>query len=104
MRSLRLAFGLSQERLAQLVGVSVRTVARWEGGHSRPSHLAERQLRGLEELQLLLVRVMRPDSVGEWMVRPNDRFGGRSPNQVLLSDGPEPILRLLQELSTARGG
>jgi len=104
MCTIRLAFGLSQERLAQLVGVSVRTIARWEGGQSRPSQLAERQLRGLEELQLLLVRLMRPDSVGEWMARPNDRFGGRSPNQVLLSDGPEPIVRLLQELSISRNG
>jgi transcriptional regulator with XRE-family HTH domain len=103
MQKLRLAFGLSQERLARLVGVSVRTVARWEGGQSRPSQLAERQLRGLEELQRLLVRLMRPDSVGEWMARSNDRFGGRSPNQVLLSDGPEPILRLLQEVSITPG-
>jgi len=40
--------------------------------------------------------------VGEWMARANDRLGGRSPNQVLLSDGPEPILRLLQDVSIPR--
>ena len=101
MRKLRLAFGLSQERLARLVGVSVRTVARWEGGQSQPSPLAERQLRGLDTLGRQLSRLMRPDSVGEWMNRPNVRFGGRSPNQVLLRDGPEPILRQLQEVPAA---
>ncbi len=104
MRKLRLAFGLSQERLARLVGVSVRTVARWEGGQSQPSPLAERQLRGLENLERLLSRLMRPDSVGEWMNRPNVRFGGRNPNQVLLSDGPEPILRMLQDAPANPGG
>ncbi len=103
MRKLRLGFGLSQERLARLVGVSVRTVARWEGGQSQPSQLAERQLRGLDELQRLLIRLMRPDSVGEWLARPNDRFGGRRPNQVLLSEGPDPIVRLLQSVSPVSG-
>ncbi|MFC1595559.1 helix-turn-helix domain-containing protein [Gemmatimonadota bacterium] len=104
MRKLRLAFGLSQERLARLVGVSVRTVARWEGGQSQPSPLAERQLRGLENLERQLTRLMRPDSVGDWMDRPNVRFGGRSPSQVLLSEGPEPIVRLLQDVSVSPGG
>ncbi len=103
MRRLRLAFGLSQERLARLVGVSTRTVARWEGGQSQPSPLAERQLRGLENLERQLSRLMRPDSVGEWMNRPNVRFGGRSPRQVLLSEGPEPILRALQDASVRPG-
>ncbi|MFC1499600.1 helix-turn-helix domain-containing protein [Candidatus Zixiibacteriota bacterium] len=103
MRMLRQAFGLSQERLARLVGVSVRTVARWEGGQSQPSPLAERQLRGLENLERQLSRLMRPESVGEWMTRPNVKLGGRSPRQVLLSDGPEPILRQLQDVPTARG-
>ena len=99
MRRLRQVFGLSQEQLARLVGVSVRTVARWEGGQSRPSPLAERQLRGLETLEQELARLMRPDSVGDWMDRPNSRLGGRSPSQVLLSDGPEPVLRLRRRLS-----
>ena len=104
MRELRLTFGLSQEQLARLVGVSVRTVARWEGGHSQPSPLAERQLQGLDTLERQLSRLMRPDSVGEWMNRSNQRFGGRSPNQVLLSDGPEPLLRQLQEVPVMQEG
>lgn len=99
MKRLRQVFGLSQERLARLIGVSVRTVARWEGGHTRPSQLASRQLRGLEDLNQLLIRLMRPDSIGDWMARPNARLKGRSPDQVLLSDGPDPIVRLLQEVA-----
>jgi DNA-binding transcriptional regulator YiaG len=45
IRELREARALSQEALARLVGVSVRTVARWESGISQPSPLA------LEKLQ-----------------------------------------------------
>ena len=44
-RQLREARALSQEALARIVGVSVRTVVRWEGGKSKPSPLA------LEKLQ-----------------------------------------------------
>jgi DNA-binding transcriptional regulator YiaG len=45
IRSLRLEHALSQEALAKRLGVSVRTVARWEGGVSRPSSLALDKLR-----------------------------------------------------------
>ena len=48
IRELREARSLSQEAFARLLGVSVRTVARWEGGVSRPSPLA------LEKLQQAL--------------------------------------------------
>jgi DNA-binding transcriptional regulator YiaG len=45
IRSAREAQALSQEALARLVGVSVRTVARWESGLSQPSSLALEKLR-----------------------------------------------------------
>lgn len=45
IRELRQERALSQEALARLVGVSVRTIVRWESGVSRPSPLA------LEKLQ-----------------------------------------------------
>ena len=36
----RKQMGLTQERLAQLIGVSFQTVNRWERGLSKPSNLA----------------------------------------------------------------
>jgi len=45
IRSAREAQALSQEALARLIGVSVRTVARWESGISQPSTLAWEKLR-----------------------------------------------------------
>jgi DNA-binding transcriptional regulator YiaG len=44
VKKLREGQSLSQEALARLVGVSVRTVARWENGESKPSPLAYRRL------------------------------------------------------------
>ncbi len=45
IKALRQAQELSQEGLARILGVSVRTVARWEGGASQPSSLAIERLR-----------------------------------------------------------
>ena len=44
VRGIRKQLGLSQERLAEALGVSFATVNRWENGHVKPSRLALRQL------------------------------------------------------------
>lgn len=48
---LRQALGLTQEKLAQRLGVSFPTINRWENGRSKPSPLA---LKQIEELVLNL--------------------------------------------------
>jgi DNA-binding transcriptional regulator YiaG len=45
IREVREAQALSQEAFARLLGVSVRTIARWESGESRPSPLAIERLQ-----------------------------------------------------------
>lgn len=45
IREIRELQALSQEAFARLLGVSVRTVARWESGVSQPSPLALEKLR-----------------------------------------------------------
>jgi len=44
VRGIRRQLGLSQERLAEALGVSFATVNRWENGRMKPSRLALRQL------------------------------------------------------------
>jgi len=48
IKKLRLEFGLSQERFARLLGVSLQTVRRWEGGLTKPLPIISLKL---EELQ-----------------------------------------------------
>lgn len=44
IKTLRKQLGLSQEELAQKLGVSFTSVNRWENGQTKPSKLARRQI------------------------------------------------------------
>ena len=47
VRSVRLRGGISQQQLAQLLGVSQRTISRWERGDDNPSISQQKRLRDL---------------------------------------------------------
>jgi putative transcriptional regulator len=47
IKSIRQQLGLSQEELAQKLGVSFTSVNRWENGQTKPSKLARRQIEVL---------------------------------------------------------
>jgi len=53
--SLRARLGLSQEKFAEKLGVSVSSVTKWETGHHKPRGLS---LRALERLRKLARRRM----------------------------------------------
>jgi len=50
VKAIRTALQLTQEQLAQRMGVSFVTVSRWELGKSKPSSMARRQLERLAKL------------------------------------------------------
>src|SRR3990170_1606187 len=52
LRALRARHGLTQVRLAKLMGVSFVTVNRWENGQSNPSRLALEKIARAERLGL----------------------------------------------------
>ena len=52
IRVLRGRLGLTQARLAELMGVSFVTVSRWENGQSHPSRLALEKIARAERLGL----------------------------------------------------
>ena len=49
VKQLRERLGLTQEHLAHKLGVTVKTVNRWERGRSKPSPLAAKMLNQLSE-------------------------------------------------------
>ena len=49
VKTIRQALGMTQERLAQKLGVSFVTISRWELGKSKPSPMAIQKLDKLEK-------------------------------------------------------
>ncbi len=91
IKKLRARLGLTQMRLAELMGVSFASVNRWENGQSRPSALAWQQIARAEELGM--------DALGKGHVEPASLresaatygAGRESPPKMDFSSDPESV-------------
>jgi len=99
VKELREALGLTQEELARLIGVSARTVSRWERGESEPTPLALRGIRRWQRLLARLEEAFKSESIPRWFHLPNESLGGRTPFEVACTvGGEEELLTLLGRL------
>ncbi|MBI2369587.1 MAG: DUF2384 domain-containing protein [Deltaproteobacteria bacterium] len=85
--AIRAALGLSQEALAQTLGVSLRTVVRWEEGSASPSPLALIRLRLLGEIHERARKLFKGKEAEAWLRTPNRVLGGRPPLERLRAPG-----------------
>jgi transcriptional regulator with XRE-family HTH domain len=99
VRELREQLGLTQDLFARLAGLSVRTVADWEGGRAPGAARAQR-LNEIRRLQRALAGVMRPDFIGPWLKRPNEAFSGLKPIEVVERGEVDRIWRMIYELES----
>lgn len=83
IRALRTQLGLTQARLAELMGVSFVTVSRWESGQSNPSRLAQEKIARAERLGL---EGFSPDAV----VAPKD-VAAPTDTSLDFSSDPEDV-------------
>ncbi len=96
----RARLGLSQETLAQTLGVSARTIVRWEGQTRIPSRLARERLERLTELLRLAEQVFPESSIAPWFNTPNPTLGERTPLEVLATRGSlDEIYHLLGRMA-----
>ena len=95
-RDLREAFRLSRERLARLIGVSAKTVERWE---SRPTQPARDEIRArlaqLREIAELGAAVYTRERLADFMLAPLAEFGGLTPLQLIERGEAERVLAAL---------
>ncbi|PSB01732.1 helix-turn-helix domain-containing protein [Merismopedia glauca] len=94
--NVRQQLSLSQERLAQLLGVSVKTVSRWEREARQPtdSNPLER-LAKLKEVAELGRMVYTENGLKEFLKTPLPVFGGRSALDLLQLGDYQPVLGAL---------
>lgn len=97
---LRAKFGCSQEMMGHIIGVSARTIARWENDENNPSHLA---MQKVKELQLVLDKmdgVIKEGKENVWLNTPNEALDNRTPLEIIEKDydGVKKVLSLLGRL------
>jgi transcriptional regulator with XRE-family HTH domain len=100
--ALRQFLGISQEKLAQLIGVSLRTVARWESANVSPSP----DLRELMDFLLTLAKRLEQsidrENITAWLTTPNPEFLNQPPIDLVRSEYGRRILE--QQISRSEWG
>lgn len=84
-RTLREQFGLSRERMARLLGVSTKTVERWEdkAEPSFGSTSSRRSYSAIEEIARLGTMVYTPEGFRRFLSTPFREFDGRTALQLI---------------------
>lgn len=83
-RDLRQTFRLSRERLARLIGVSAKTVERWEARPTRPARDDTRaRMAQLREIAELGAAVYTREGLADFLDAPLAEFGGLTPLQLM---------------------
>ncbi len=98
---MRNLFGCTQEVFAQISGVSIRNVVRWENAKSKPNSHSKKVINKLDELCKKLVEIFNDaDKISRWLNTPNKSLDGRTPIKQIVSahtqeEGIQQIVDLL---------
>lgn len=95
-RDLREVFRLSRERLARLIGVSAKTVERWEAKPTRPARDETRaRMAQLREIAELGATVYTRDGLGAFLEAPLAEFNGLTALQLIERGEADRVLAAL---------
>jgi transcriptional regulator with XRE-family HTH domain len=95
-RDLRDAFRLSRERLARLLGVSAKTVERWEARPTRPARDDIRfRLAQLREIADLGSVIYTREGLADFLDAPLAEFDGRTALQLIERGEADRVLAAL---------
>jgi transcriptional regulator with XRE-family HTH domain len=95
-RDLRQAFRLSRERLARLVGVSAKTVERWEARPTRPARDDTRaRMAKLREIAELGASVYTREGLADFLDAPLAEFDGLTALQLMERGEADKVLAAL---------
>ncbi|ELR98413.1 helix-turn-helix domain-containing protein [Gloeocapsa sp. PCC 73106] len=93
---IRKGLGLSQERLSRLLGVSSKSINRWETDNTLPKDSAVlKRLAKLKEIRDLGLMVYTPEGLKEFLFTPLPIFAGQCALDLLQLGDYEPIVSVL---------
>ncbi len=79
IESIRSTTRLSQEAFARALGVSMRTVVRWEKEGDAPPHLEKERLELIHELVQTAAEMMEQCDIPAWFSTPKEALSGERP-------------------------
>ena len=98
IQSIRSTLMLSQENLARVLGLSVRTVVRWEKEGAQPPLLEQERLFLIRELIEIAKDIMEPEDVASWFSKPKEALSGRRPLDLLSTfKGIQSVREILEK-------
>ena len=98
IQSIRNTLMLSQEDLARALGLSVRTVVRWEKEGAEPPPLERERLHLIHEIVEIAQGIMEPEDVASWFSKPKEALSGRRPLDILSSfRGIQSVREILEK-------
>ena len=100
--ALRQFLKITQEAFARLVGVSLRSVARWEKGEVQPDSGKREKLDFLLSISRRLEDLMDREHIADWLTTPNPEFLNKPPVDLVQSKYSRHVLE--QELDRAEWG
>jgi uncharacterized protein (DUF2384 family) len=89
---------LSDELLSRGTGAARSTVRDWLAGRSSPTGSRAERLFELSAIVDRLARVMQPDYIAIWLMRPIEALDDDKPVDVVARGGYRRVARLLSEL------
>ncbi len=81
--TIRQQLHLSQERMSHLLGISAKTLWRWENTDASPSNQTKPHLAKLKQIAFLAEKVYTPEGITEFISTPLEEFGGHTAYEIM---------------------
>jgi len=91
---------LRHDVIAEAVGAAPSTVRDWLAGRSAPTGVRARRLAELAEIVDRLARLMDPDYIQVWLLKPIEALDDRSPIDLLARGQARRLARLISGLES----
>jgi len=95
---LRKSLGFSQEQMARITGLSIRTISSLENDNKNPTKDDNRRYQELRNLYKEISMLIKSDAIGDWLLTPNEALGNFSPIELIERGEVDRVWRLVWRL------
>lgn len=102
IKNIRNNLGFSQARLAQIIGISDKSIYRWEHeGDIKPHYDSVSKISKLMELERKLLDTFTREGAKKWLNTPNRALSRRTPvKTIFAAESPEQGVQMIIDLLT----